>query len=158
MSRPELTIRSYAIDDVFGPPDAEGFRLFHPGGDGGHNKSYPPIRCRVEGDRSRARVETGPDNANLQGALHGGFLLSLVDQLLFLGPALAGQLPLGAVVTIDAGVKFIGGGKVGEPIDAVVERIAETGRMIFLRGTMTQGERIVATFEGTMRKMTPNAA
>ena len=146
-----------SIDDVFEAADSDGFRLFRGGATEGYMRHYPPLRCRVEGERTRVRADTGPDHGNMLGALHGGFILSLVDQVMFAGPALAGQVPLGQVVTLDAGIKFIGAGRIGRPIDSLVERVGETGRMIFLRGTMTQDDRLVATFEGTLRKIRPGA-
>ena len=53
------------------------------------------------------------------------------------------------------GEVVIGGGRLGEPLDAVVEQVRETGRLIFLRGMVVQGlndEHIVASFSGTIRK------
>ena len=51
--------------------------------------------------------------------------------------------------------QFVGAGRVGEPMDALVELVRETGRLIFLRGLVVQGEgdsHIVLTFAGTIRK------
>ena len=50
---------------------------------------------------------------------------------------------------------LVGAGRVGEPLDAVVELVRETGRLIFLRGLVVQGEgdsHIVLSFAGTIRK------
>jgi hypothetical protein len=49
-------------------------------------------------------------------------------------------------------VQFMGAGAVDEPMDAEVELLKETGRLLFLRGLVLQGERRVAAFSGTIRK------
>ncbi|MBU0823634.1 MAG: PaaI family thioesterase, partial [Alphaproteobacteria bacterium] len=61
----------------------------------------------------------------------------------------------GHSVTLDLSTQFVGAGRVGEPLDAVVELVRETGRLIFLRGLVVQGEgdsHIVLSFAGTIRK------
>jgi acyl-coenzyme A thioesterase PaaI-like protein len=55
-------------------------------------------------------------------------------------------------VTLDLSTQFIGAGQVGEPLDAVVEALRETRRLLFLRGTVMQGDHLVAAFNGTVRK------
>jgi acyl-coenzyme A thioesterase PaaI-like protein len=55
-------------------------------------------------------------------------------------------------VTLDLSVQFIGAGVVGEPMDAEVELLKETGRLLFMRGLVLQGETRVAAFSGTIRK------
>jgi hypothetical protein len=39
-----------------------------------------------------------------------------------------------------------------EPLDSVVEVLRETGRMVFMRGQVEQGEHLVASFSGLVRK------
>ena len=52
---------------------------------------FGAIRARVEIDgKVRVRVETGPRHRNLFDQVHGGFTLALVDQALFVGPAILG--------------------------------------------------------------------
>jgi acyl-coenzyme A thioesterase PaaI-like protein len=48
--------------------------------------------------------------------------------------------------------QFVGAGEIDEPLDAVTEVIKETRRYAFLRGTVVQGQNVVAAFSGTMRK------
>jgi len=55
-------------------------------------------------------------------------------------------------VTLDLAVQFIGAGSLDAPIEAEVELLRETGRLIFLRGLIVQGEARVASFSGTVRK------
>eukprot|EP01041_Mallomonas_annulata_P030435 gene30435-52568_t len=51
-----------------------------------------------------------------------------------------GLIEAGAAVTLDLSVQFIGAGIIGEPLDAEVELLKETGRLLFMRGIVTQGD------------------
>ena len=57
-------------------------------------------------------------------------------------------------MTLDLNTQFIGGGRIGEPIEAQVECLKETGRLLFLRGLVVQGDdgMKIAAFSGTIRK------
>ena len=58
---------------------------------------------------------------------------------------------LGVIVTLSS----IGAGALGKPLDAVVEVMRETKRLVFMRGTVVQGDddaHLVATFSGIVRK------
>ena len=58
-------------------------------------------------------------------------------------------------MTLDLSTQFIGGGRIGEPLEAQVELLKETGRLLFLRGLVVQGEGDpIASFAGTIRKPT----
>ena len=66
-----------------------------------------------------------------------------------------GVLNVGPSVTLNLDTQFIGAGRIDEPLDAVTELVRETGRLVFLRGMVVQGESdrdIVATYSGTIRK------
>jgi acyl-coenzyme A thioesterase PaaI-like protein len=63
----------------------------------------------------------------------------------------------GGSVTLELSSQFIGAGALGKPLDAVVEVMRETKRLVFMRGTVVQGEddsHLVATFSGIVRKPT----
>ena len=68
-----------------------------------------------------------------------------------------GLIGAGAAVTLDLNTHFIGGGRIGEPLEAQVELLRATGRLLFLRGLVVQGEREepVSEFSGTIRRPTP---
>jgi uncharacterized protein (TIGR00369 family) len=113
---------------------------------------------RREGERSaRFRlVETTGLHSNMHDNVHGGVTLALIDVAMFatifavLGADAAGS------VTLDLHNQFIGAGRVGLPLDVVSEVMKETRRLVFLRGTVEQGDHLVASFVGTLRK--PSAA
>ncbi|HEX2811460.1 MAG TPA: PaaI family thioesterase [Sphingopyxis sp.] len=125
------------------------------------NAFIEPLSVRSEnptGDgRPCARVRMLPErrHSNLGDNVHGAVSLALVDVALFAASHQFGSLEAGHSVTLDLSTQFVGAGRVGEPLDAIVELVRETGRLIFLRGLVVQGEgdeHIVLTFAGTIRK------
>ena len=125
------------------------------------NAFIEPLAVRAEAPlpdgRPRARIRMHPTrkHSNLGDNVHGAVTLALIDVSLFAAAHQFGSLNAGFSVTLDLGTQFIGGGRLGEPLDAVVEQVRETGRLIFLRGMVVQGqndEHIVASFSGTIRK------
>lgn len=115
---------------------------------------------RREGDLgARLRfVETEARHSNIHGNVHGGVTLALIDVAMFaaiytvLGADAAGS------VTLDLHSQFIGAGQIGDPVDVVCEVMKETRRLVFLRGTVEQGDHLVASFMGTLRKPSVVAA
>lgn len=107
---------------------------------------------RDGGNAVRLRLQTEHRHANLNGAVHGGVILSMIDMSLFA----AGRLVLGdhlaRSVTLDTSCQFIGSGQIGHELEAVTEVLRETGRLVFLRGLMMQNDCLVASFTGTVRK------
>jgi len=114
------------------------------------------IEERADGVRvSRLRMFPERCHSNLLDAVHGGVTLALIDISLFaaMRTLLAGDAA--GSVTLDLSTQFIGAGRVGEPLDAVVEVLRETGRLVFLRGLVEQGADTIAAFNGTIRKPSP---
>jgi len=128
---------------------------------GRFNAFIEPLTVRAEtptaDGRPRARVRMIPErkHSNLGDNVHGAVTLALVDIALFAASHQFGSLDAGHSVTLDLSTQFVGAGRVGEPLDAVVELVRETGRLIFLRGLVVQGEgdsHILLSFAGTIRK------
>ncbi len=123
-----------------------------------------PLAVRVEDDQI-ARVRMTPErrHSNLRDHVHGGALLGFIDVAMFAACRGLGVLTAGAAVTLDLSAQFIGGGEIGRPIEAEVELLRETGRMLFVRGIVVQAhedgtEERIAAFSGTLRKSVPSAA
>jgi acyl-coenzyme A thioesterase PaaI-like protein len=93
-------------------------------------------------------------HSNLMNNLHGGTILALIDVAMFAGSRTFGLIEAGTAVTLDMSVQFIGAGQVDVPLDAEVELLKETGRLLFLRGLVVQGETRIAAWSGTIRKPT----
>ncbi len=109
---------------------------------------------RPDGPRSACLrlLEVDERHSNILDAIHGGVTLAMIDVGMFaaacliVGPAMIGG------VTLELTNQFIGAGRIGEPLDVVSEVMKETGRLAFMRGTVQQGDHLVASFMGTLRK------
>lgn len=106
--------------------------------------------------RARLRLlDNGVRHSNLQGNVHGGVTLALIDVAMFatlhtvLGVEAAGS------VTLELHNQFIGTGRIGKPLDVVSEVMKETRRLVFMRGTVEQGADLIASYIGTLRKASP---
>lgn len=108
---------------------------------------------RSEGE-GKARLRMFPEHrhSNLGNAVHGGVTLGFIDVALFGAARMFGLIDTGAAVTLDLSTQFIGAGQLNVPLDAEVELLKETGRLLFLRGLIVQGDHCVASFAGTIRK------
>jgi uncharacterized protein (TIGR00369 family) len=100
----------------------------------------------------RLRMFPEKRHSNLQGAVHGGITLALIDVSLFTGIRLILDGDPAGSVTLDLSTQFIGAGRIDEPLDAISEIMRETRRLVFIRGTVEQGNTLIAAYQGTVRK------
>ena len=113
------------------------------------------ILVRSDGEgKARLRMFPGHMHSNLSGVVHGGTTLGFIDVAMFGASRMFGLIEAGTAVTLDLSVQFIGAGVIGEPLDAEVELLKETGRLLFMRGLIVQGDNRIAAFSGTIRKPT----
>lgn len=103
-------------------------------------------------DKARVRMFPAKKHSNLIDTVHGGAILGFIDVSLFAASRIFGLFEIGSAVTLDLSTQFIGAGKIDQPMDAQVELLKETRRLVFLRGLILQGETRVAAFSGTIRK------
>ena len=130
----------------------EGWYIWHRENEGRFSDLLGNFYFRRMPDRTiQARMATDKRHSNGHGFLHGGFLMSFVDMAMF--AFIAPQLENSGAVTLSCATGFLGAGIVGEPIDATGEILKETGKMIFVRGLLKQGDAVVCSFTGTMRKV-----
>jgi len=112
-----------------------------------------PMIARREGERTcRLRCFPRTELRNLMGGLHGGALLGFIDVSLFAGMQFLTDSDAGGGITIDLSTQFIGAGRIDRPLDAVIEVLRETGRLLFLRGLLEQDGELVCSYSGTIRK------
>ena len=114
---------------------------------------FGTMRVRVEPDgKARIRIDPQRRHRNLQEMVHGGFIMAFVDQALFVGPSALGVKGAIGGITIDTATQFFAPLQIEGSIDAVVEILRETGRMIFIRGVMEQDGVAAVAFSGTIKK------
>ncbi|MFC0589110.1 PaaI family thioesterase [Novosphingobium aquiterrae] len=110
-------------------------------------------------DARSCRVRMFPErrHSNLLDMVHGAVTLALIDIALFAAMRTLLQGDAGGSVTLELSSQFTGAGSLGQPLDAIVEVMRETGRLVFMRGVVVQGEgdsHLVASFSGIVRKPT----
>ncbi|WP_108790415.1 hotdog domain-containing protein [Erythrobacter sp. Alg231-14] len=111
------------------------------------------MQVRREGSQCRLRMFPERRHTNLVDNIHGATTLGLIDIALFATMHTVGNGDAGPSVTVELSSQFIGAGDPNRPLDAVSEIVRETGRMLFLRGQCVQGDDIVASYSGIVRKM-----
>jgi acyl-coenzyme A thioesterase PaaI-like protein len=117
------------------------------------NSIFGPLSVKLEEGIARVRFEPGHIHTNLRGHVHGGALLGFIDMAMFAAGRSFGVLTAGTAATLDLTTQFIAGAPLENgPIEARVELLRETGRLLFLRGLIVQGDTVTTSFTGTIRK------
>ncbi|MDB5679781.1 PaaI family thioesterase [Sphingomonas bacterium] len=137
-------------------PEAPGWKTWRFRDPTRFNAFLEPLQVRLEGDIARVRMMPRHEHSNMRDNVHGGALLGFMDVSLFAASRAFGSLSAGGAVTLDLSAQFIGGGMIGEPLEARIELLRETSRMLFLRGLIVQENTpTIASFTGTLRKSSP---
>jgi acyl-coenzyme A thioesterase PaaI-like protein len=138
-------------------PDLPGWKRWQILDEGRFNSFIGALSVKAENDRvARVRHRFAREHSNLRDHIHGGALAGFIDMALFAAARGLGILA-GPASTVDLSIQFIAGGAIGVETEAEVELLRETGRMLFLRGVVRQGDVTVASFLGTIRKSSPPA-
>jgi len=133
-------------------PDADGWYVRQADHDDSFLALFGEMRVRPESPTvARIRLATHQGLRNFTNGVHGGYLLAVVDQALFVGPMACGRQAFGGA-TIDASSQFLAPVALGPEIDVVVEVLRETGRFLFVRGLIEQDGDAKLAFSGTVRK------
>jgi uncharacterized protein (TIGR00369 family) len=144
-----------ALDDVLlrDCPDHPGWHEWRVPG-AFNREVIGTLLVREEADGlARTRIFPAAHMGNVHGAFHGGIISALADATLFAGPGVLTAQDLGASVTVELSLQFIGAGSMDEPLDGLVSILRETRRMLFCQGRIVQGDTAVAGFSGIVRKI-----
>jgi len=140
----------------FEAPDHPGWMTWELADRSRFNALFGPFLLKVEDGVARVRMTPRALHANLSGKVHGGALLGFVDMAIFAAARGFGLIEAGTAVTLDLNAQFIGRAEIEAPIEARVELLRETGRLLFLRGLIVQPvegpSATVLAFSGTIRK------
>lgn len=110
---------------------------------------------REDDGTCRLRMFPEKKHSNLLDMVHGAVTLALMDISLFAAMRTLLDGDAAGSVTLELSSQFIGAGKLDRPLDAVVEVMRETRKLVFMRGTIVQGDddsHLVASFSGIVRK------
>ena len=133
-------------------PDHPGWHRWRFADETRYNSLFGELMVRLECGAARVRMVPERRHSNLGDRVHGGAILGFVDQALFVAARSLDLIPIGRALTIDLTTHFVGAGAIDRPLDAVVEVTRETGKLLFLRGLVVQGDDTIADFSGTIKK------
>lgn len=134
-------------------PDHPGWWTWDVLDEGRFNATLGKLLVRTDGEgRARCRMFPDRSHSNLGNVMHGGAILTFIDMAFFAGGRLAGA-DVAYALTLDCEARFLAPAELGPPLDAEVEVLRETGRLVFLRGIVVQEEQRIASFSGTLRKI-----
>ena len=136
-------------------PDHPGWQEWRVGGENEFNRTVLGLMLVRLDDAQRARVRIFPREvlSNGHGTIHGGAIVSFIDVALFAGSTLLLHESIESGVTVDMSHQFLAPGDLSRPLDAVVEVMRETGRMVFARGQIVQDDDLIGSFSGILRKI-----
>lgn len=88
-------------------------------------------------------------HANLIGVVHGGMLMSFADRAL--GETAMRAADGANCVTIQLEMKFIDVGRLGSWIGIRPQVVKRTGSLVFMRGDVREGSRLLASADGVWK-------
>ncbi|MDB5560211.1 MAG: PaaI family thioesterase [Enterovirga sp.] len=107
-----------------------------------------PFWSRGEGAGRRFGFLAEPRHANLIGVVQGGMLMTFADRGLGI---LAWDTAGRPCVTTSFEMQFVGAGRIGSFIELEGEVVLPTRGMIFMRGLLRSGRRLVASCQGSWK-------
>lgn len=127
-----------------------GWTTWSQGGDP-YETAIGPFYFRGDDGGVRCVFEPKRHHLNGGGTIHGGCLMSFADFALFAiaHNTLAGQ----HAVTLTFSSEFVGAGGLDGWVEARGEVIRDTRSVTFVRGIVTQAERPLLSFSGTLKKI-----
>ena len=107
-----------------------------------------PLLRRAWGDYDEYGFVAEPKHANLNNVVQGGMLMTFADRAF--GPT-AWQVAGRSTATIQFDMQFVSAAQIGEFIETQPEVVRRTSALVFMRGTLFTGSRIVATAHGVRK-------
>lgn len=108
-----------------------------------------PFWTRCEGERRAYAFIAEQRHTNAHGIVHGGMLMTLADTTLGLNVwEEASRKPS---VTVQLDVQFLAAVKPGDFVEARAEILRRTRSVIFVRGMVSVGDRVVAAANGVWK-------
>ena len=110
-----------------------------------------PFYCKPDGGGILCGFRPGEKNRNGGGNIHGGALMTFADYALFM---IAGGMETAVHgVTVTMNSEFVGAAEPDRLLLARGEVIRAGGRLVFLRGIISDEDRPVLTFSATIKRL-----
>lgn len=127
--------------------EAQGWTRIRPSG---FTSLIGPLWSKQDGKQQhRCGFVVQDKHDNTAARAHGGMIMSFCDEAL--GLAACAVRPESQVFTISFECQFISGAKIGDFVEVSCEVVQSTSSLIFMRGTCSAGDRIVATCSGVWK-------
>ncbi|NND49529.1 MAG: PaaI family thioesterase [Rhizobiales bacterium] len=111
------------------------------------------VYVKQDGEDIRYGFISGQKHQNRRGVLHGGVLAAFADRALAMaGRRVNDDMPQ---ATIELSLRFIDAVQIGEFVESTQEVVRKTRSVIFVRGTLMVGPRVIATADGIWKILTP---
>ena len=120
-----------------------------------HEDGFPALvgpfwQKTVEGRRLHGLL-VEEKHSNIHGIVHGGMISTFLDQTL--GHTVWEASDRGPNVTIQLNVHFISGAKQGDFLIAEGEVMRVTRSVVFVRGRLTAGDKLIAHADGVWKRL-----
>ena len=112
-----------------------------------------PVYARREGVAWAYGVQADVQHLNQSGNVHGGMLASLADSAL--GMIVWEAIERQPCVTVQLNAQFVSAAAAGEFIEARAEIVRKTRSLVFIRGQLTVGARVVLAADGIWKILSP---
>ncbi|MGE0718814.1 MAG: PaaI family thioesterase [Alphaproteobacteria bacterium] len=122
-----------------------GFEEVPPGADR-YSAGIGPFYRRAEGDGWVFGFRVEERHLNSNRVVHGGCLMSYVDEML--GISVHHAIGQRRCATITLNNEFVSAGKLGDWIEGYPEIVRVTRSVVFIRGTLKVGDRTVLASSG----------
>ena len=126
-------------------------------GAGGYTASIAPLWVRGAAGAGRTvGFIADARHVNYQDTVHGGALMTFAD--IALGWIAADAIGHGKCVTAQLALQFVASPRVGEFVHCEAELVRRTAQLVFVRGLIRAGDRVVASADGIWKILTPKPA
>jgi uncharacterized protein (TIGR00369 family) len=140
------------------PPAGDDAALFDPAAAGwepyrdeGFIGLVGPFWMRPSGDGYRYAFMAEPKHHNRRGVVQGGMLMTFADRSMGMTCWYANERKAQATVQLD--VQFVDAVQIGEFVEAQCKVVRRTRALIFMRGELVVGNRVVATANGIWKSL-----
>ena len=121
----------------------------------GFTDAAGPFWSRRDGDGWQYAVLSSERHVNNRGVVHGGLLLTLADHAL--GIAVWESIGREACATIQLDMQFLATTLPGELVEVAAEITRSTKSVVFVRGVLSSGSRVVSTAAGIWKRLAPQS-
>ena len=132
----------------------EGYRPFPV--EGGFEAHVGPLYIRYNDGGVRLGFRVAEQHLNPRRTLHGGMMMTLIDDAIAMAVGMETASP--AMATVSLNGDFLAAAKAGEWVEAEGEVVRRTRELVFTRGAIVCGARTLFTASGVWKIFEPGAA